>query len=88
MLLLVILNSVVVEMESLFSTPMPSFLETPSRIQSADQKELTEIAYEMNLIKTSTAERIDKIECLIWENVMGHDTSQNRKYVTARVVPK
>ena len=42
----------------------------------------------MNLIKTSTAERIDKIECLIWENVMGHDTSQNRKYVTARVVPK
>ena len=37
----------VVEMESLFSTPMPSFLETPSRIQSADQNELTEIAYEM-----------------------------------------
>ena len=37
----------VVEMESLFSTPMPSFLETPSIIQSVDQKELTEIAYEM-----------------------------------------
>ena len=31
-----------VEMESLVSTPMPSFLETPSRIQSADQN-----AYEM-----------------------------------------
>ena len=63
----------VVEMESLFSTPMPSFLETPSRIQSADQNELTEIAYEMiNVMehfvtdfqefKASTAERIDKIE--------------------------
>ena len=26
---------------------MPSFLETPPRIQSADQNELTEIAYEM-----------------------------------------
>ena len=37
----------VVEMESLFSTPMPSFLETPPRIQSVDQKELTKIAYEM-----------------------------------------
>ena len=37
----------VVEMESLFSTLMPSFLEAPLRIQSADQNELTEIAYEM-----------------------------------------
>ena len=37
----------VVEMESLFSTPMPSFLKTLSRIQSTDQNELTEIAYEM-----------------------------------------
>ena len=37
----------VVEMESLFSTPMPSFLETWPRIQSADQKKLTEITYEM-----------------------------------------
>ena len=37
----------VVEMASLFSTPMPSFLKTPSRIQSADQNELTEIAYEI-----------------------------------------
>ena len=26
--------------------------------------------------KTSTAERIDKIEGLLWENVMGHDTIQ------------
>ena len=26
--------------------------------------------------KASTAERIDKIERLIWENVMGHDTVQ------------
>ena len=60
---------------------MPSFLETPSRIQSADQKELTEIAYKMinvtehfatdfQRFKASTAERIDKIERLIWENVI------------------
>ena len=52
---------------------MPSFLEIPPRIQSADQNELTEIAYEMiNVMehfvtdfqefKASTAERIDKIE--------------------------
>ena len=34
----------VVEMESMFSTPMPSFLETPPRIQSVD---LNKIAYEM-----------------------------------------
>ena len=67
----------VVEMESLFSTPMPSFLETPLRIQSADQNELTEIAYQMiNVMEhfitdfqeftVSTAERIDKIEHLFW----------------------
>ena len=31
----------VVEMESSFSTLMPSFLETSSRIQSADQSEIT-----------------------------------------------
>ena len=60
-------------MESLFSTPMPSFLETPSRIQSGDQNELTEIAYEMinatehfstdfQEFKVSTTERIDKID--------------------------
>ena len=66
---------------------MPSFLETPSRIQSAEQKELTEIAYKMinvteyfatdfQRFKASTAERIDKIECLIWENVMRHNTVQ------------
>ena len=34
----------VVQMESLFSTPMPSFLETPPRIKSADQNKLAEIA--------------------------------------------
>ena len=77
----------VVEMESLFSTPMPSFLETPPRIQSVDQKELTKFAYEMiNVMehfvtdfqefKTSTTERIDKIERLLWENVTGHDKVQ------------
>ena len=37
----------VVKMESLFATPIPSFLETLSRIQSAEQDELTKIAYEM-----------------------------------------
>ena len=37
----------VVEKESLFSTPMPSFLETPQRIQSADLNKLIQIAYEM-----------------------------------------
>ena len=66
---------------------MSSFLETPPRIQSADQNERTEIAYEMiNVMehfvtdfqefKASTAERIDKIERLLWENVTGHDTVQ------------
>ena len=74
-------------MESLFSTPIPSFLETPSKIQSADQNELNEIAYEMINItehfatdfqefKASTAEKIDKIQLFIWENVMGYDTVQ------------
>ena len=77
----------VFEMESLFSTPMPSFLETPSRIQSTDQNELTEIAYErINVMehfvtdfqefKARTAERIDKIEHALCENVMGYDTVQ------------
>ena len=77
----------VVEMESLFPTPLPSFLETPSRIQSGDQNELTEIASKMiNVMehfvndfeefKTSTAEKTDKTERLSWENVMGHDTVQ------------
>ena len=28
--------------------------------------------------KASTAERIDKIEHLIWENVMGHDTVKTK----------
>ena len=66
----------VVEMESLFSTPVPSFLVTPPRIQSADQNELTKIASEIiNVMedfvtdfqefKTRAAERIDKIERLL-----------------------
>ena len=85
----------VVEMESLFSTLMPSFLEAPLRIQSADQNELTEIAYEMiNVMehfvtdfrefKASTAEKIDKIERLSWENVMEHDTVQT-EYIKQQV---
>ena len=76
-----------VEMKSLFSTPIPSFLETPFKIQSADQNELNEIAYEMINItehfatdfqefKASTAEKIDKIQLFIWENVTGYDTVQ------------
>ena len=75
----------VYEMESLFSTLMPWFLETPSTIQPADQNDLTEIAYEMiNVMeyfitnfqefKTSIAERIDQIEHLLWENIMAQDT--------------
>ena len=62
----------VFEMDSLFSAPMLSFL----RIQSADQNELTEIAYKMinvtehfttdfQELKANIAERIDKIERLI-----------------------
>ena len=79
----------------MFSTPMPSFLGTPLRIQSADQNELTEIAYEMiNVMehfvtdfqefKASTGERIDKIELLSWEYVMGHDTVQT-EYIKQQV---
>ena len=86
---------VVVEMKSLFSTPMPSFIETPSRIQSADKNELTEIPYEMiNVMehfvtdfeefKASTAEKIDKIEPLSWENVMAHDTVET-EYIKQQV---
>ena len=74
-------------MESLFSTPIPSFVVTPSRIKSAYQNKLTEIAYEMINVtehfatdfqefKASTAETMNKIERLIWRNVMGHDTVQ------------
>ena len=76
----------VVEMESLFSTLIPSFLEIRSRIQSANQNELTEIAYEIIVtehfannfreFKTSTVEWIVEIERLILENVTGHDTVQ------------
>ena len=79
----------------MFSTPMPSFFETPLRIQSADQNELTEIAYEMinvmeHLVtdfqefKASTGDRIDEIELLSWENVMGHDTVQT-EYIKQQV---
>ena len=67
----------VVEMELLFSMLILSFLETPLKIQSADQNEFTEIAYEMITVteyfetdfqecKANTLERIDKIERLIW----------------------
>ena len=71
----------VVQKQSLFSTPMPSFLETPSKIHLDKQNELTEIAYEMIVtehfatdfqeFKASIAERIDKTERLIRESVMG-----------------
>ena len=76
----------VVEMESLFSMPMPSFLDIPSRIQSNDQNKRTEIAHEIIVMehfvtnfqefKGSIAERIDKVEHLLCENVMGHDAVQ------------
>ena len=86
----------VVEIESLLSTPMPSFLETPPRIQSADQNELIEIACEMinvmeNFVtdfqefKASTAERTDKIDRLLWENVTGHDTVQI-EYIKMKII--
>ena len=79
----------VVEMESLFSTLLPSLLEAPSRIQLSHKIELTEITCELiNLtehfatdfqeFKASSAQRIDKIECLSWENVMGHDTVETK----------
>ena len=85
----------VAEMESLFSTPVPSFLETPPRIQSADQNELTKIASEIiNVMedfvtdfqefKASIAERIDKIERLLQENVTGHDGVQT-EYIKQKV---
>ena len=59
-------------------------VEMESRIQSPDQNELTEITYKMTKyfptdfqeFKANTAEKIDKIACLIWENVMGYDTVQ------------
>ena len=82
-------------MAAVFSTPMPSFSETPSRIQSADLNELTEIACEMiNVMddfvtdfqefNASTTERIDKIERLSWENAMGHNTVQT-EYIKRQV---
>ena len=65
----------VVEMESLFSTLMPWFLETLSGIQSAYQNELTEIAYKIinvmehfitdfQQFKAIITGAIDKMECL------------------------
>ena len=66
---------------------MPSFLESPSRMQSADQNELTEITYEMinvmehfvtdfQELKANTVEMLAKIKRLLWENIMGFDTVQ------------
>ena len=92
----------VAKMKLLFSRPMPSFLETPWRFQSPNQNEPTKIAYKVINItkhfacdfqnfKASTAGRIDKIERLIWENVMGHDTVQTedmKQQATNRVVAK
>ena len=77
-------------MESLFSTLTPSFSETPSRIQSADQNKLTEIACEiinvmehfatdLQEFKANTAGRVDKIERQIMGNATEHD-SKNRRY--------
>ena len=85
----------VVEMKSLFSTPMPSFLETPPRIQSVDQNELTEWAYEMinsmepfvtdfQEFTSSTEESIVKIERLLWKNITGQDTVQT-EYIKQQV---
>ena len=73
---------------------MPSLLETPPRIQSTNQKYLTEIAYEIinvtehfatnfQEIKASNPERIDKIERLTLENNMGNDTVKTE--TTSRV---
>ena len=74
---------------------MPSFLETPPRIQSSNQKDLTEIAYEIinvtehfatnfQEIKASNPEMIDKIERLILENVMRNNTVKTE--TTSRVL--
>ena len=81
----------IVEMESLFSTLMSSFLETLSRIQSANQNELTEIAYEMiNVMEhfvtnfqefeANTADRIDKIE--VYYGKMLWDITQNKQNIS------
>ena len=85
----------VVEMKSMFSTPMPSFLETPPRIQSVDQNELTEWAYEMinsmepfvtdfQEFTSSTEESIAKIERLLLKNITGQDTVQT-EYIKQQV---
>ena len=61
----------VVEMESLFSTPIPS-PETAHKMINITEH----FATDFQEFKVSTAESINKIEPLIWENVMGHDTVQ------------
>ena len=82
----------VFEMESLFSTPMSSFLETPPSIQSADQNEFTEITYKMiNVMelfvtdfqefKASTAKRIDKIERVYYGKMLW-DMSQYKHNIS------
>ena len=79
----------VFEMESLFSTPMSSFLETPPSIQSANQNEFTEITYKMiNVMelfvtdfqefKASTAKRIDKIERVYYGKMLWDMTQYKR----------
>ena len=69
---------------------MPSFLETRLKIQSADQNELTEIAYEMiNVVenfvtdfqefKASSAERIDKIKRVYYGKMLWDMTHYMQK---------
>ena len=87
-----------VEMESLFFTPMPSLLETPSGIQSANQNEFTEIVYEMVNItehfetdfqEVSTAEKMDKNETSDMGKCYGTSHSTKRRSErTSRVVTR
>ena len=89
-----------VEMESLFFTPMPSLLETPSRIQSANQNEFTEIVYEMvNItehfetdfqeVYVSTAEKMDKNRTSDMGKCYGTSHSTKRRSErTSRIVTR
>ena len=45
-------------------------------------------ATDFQKFKTSTAEKIDEIERLILENVIGHDSTNRRYETTTRVVIK
>ena len=63
----------VVQKQSLFSTPMPSFLETPSKIHSDKQNELTEINYEIIDVTEHFATDFQES---IRESVMGDDAVQ------------